>query len=191
MYGRQEYINPVLGAPYGWGYDSVSWGGRFHRRNPLEELYEQELRMLERYFEREMELLHRYSYGDREYFYRDEHDARSRFEYEKSRLYERLVNHTHWNIQAQQLEIMKYQMYPPITYLLPKETKTVPTETKKFIIISSAGAAEHPTEHKTLAEAEAEATRLAKQFPKQEFTVYETKKSFKVADKPVDVKVYA
>ena len=66
-----------------------------------------------------------------------------------------------------------------------------PTETKKFIIISSAGAAEHPAEHKTLADAEAEATRLAKQFPKQEFTVYETKKSFKVADKPVDVKVYA
>ena len=129
------------------------------------------------YYQNEMQ----YELERLEYRYREYKD-------EIYRKYERDRRYDYYNYPSSYQ--YNYSYVNSLTGAMSMPLISPPTETKKFIIISSAGAAEHPTEHKTLAEAEAEATRLAKQFPKQEFTVYETKKSFKVADKPVDVKTY-
>lgn len=194
--------NSALGAPYGRTAAGASYFAP--RINPMEEAYRYALRNLEDSFERELSTLHAfmpYGYDD---FYRREHEIKSYYYSKRDRLkydfnrdvqqyyygYGRSLRDSYYSLQQTQIDILKYNMYPPQTYLLPKETTTMPTETKKYIIISSAGAAEHPTVHKTLADAEKEATRLAKELPKQEFTVYATAKSFKVADKPVDVKVF-
>jgi hypothetical protein len=65
-----------------------------------------------------------------------------------------------------------------------------PQPTKTYIIIGTSGAAKHPMHHPSLASAETEANRLAKQHPGQEFTIYSTVKSFKVEEKPVTVKTF-
>lgn len=123
----------------------------------------------------------------------DQETYRQRYEIEQK--YERLkdqimsdyrYNYTYLNTHYTQYT-PPYYIYPPVSLLL--ENKTVPTEPKKYIIISSEGAATKPEEHKTLAEAETEAKRLARKYPKQEFTVYETKKSFKITE-PVEEKVF-
>ena len=79
--------------------------------------------------------------------------------------------------------------YPTLFQLTQKEV-SLPVATKTHIIIGTSGAAAHPTTHTTLADAEKEATRLAKKTPGEEFTIYTTTKSFKVEDKPVTVKTF-
>ena len=54
----------------------------------------------------------------------------------------------------------------------------------------TSGAAAYPAKHGNLADAEKEATRLAKKTPGEEFVIYETRKAFKVEEKPVTVKSY-
>jgi hypothetical protein len=162
--------------------------------NPVEDLAKRELRRIEDCMHDELrrtnDLLAHFSSADGYY-----NDLYHRYEYGIRKKYERLrddiMNDYRYNYSyrnSRDWELYNYPVYyTPTTLLLENK---MPTETKAFIIISSAGAAKKPIQHKTLAEAETEATRLAKEFPAQEFTVYETKKSFKVEDKPITVKTF-
>jgi hypothetical protein len=80
--------------------------------------------------------------------------------------------------------------FSPPAFLISQKEVSLPVATKTHIIIGTSGAAAHPTAHTTLADAEKEATRLAKKTPGEEFTIYTTTKSFKVEDKPVTVKTF-
>jgi hypothetical protein len=75
-------------------------------------------------------------------------------------------------------------------YLNSATGETMSTESKQFVIIGTSGAAQQPAKHASLSEAEKEANRLAKSKPGEEFTIYETKKSYKVEEKPVTVKLF-
>ncbi len=180
--------------------------------NPMEDAYRIALRSLEDSFEREMMTINRFypmEYDQRHYYYDLESEARYRFEKARNRLHDefrntaqqymyRIANQGYgyglrqnkWvfpNVDYSN-QLIPYQY--TYTYLNSKETTPVPTETKKWIIISSEGPNDNPKTHTTLADAEKEAQRLARKFPAQEFTIYETKKAYKIAEKPVDVKVF-
>lgn len=163
------------------------------RCNPMEEAYRYALRILEQSFSREMEMLYTYGYNGSDDYYRRKHEIESYYYSQRERLeydFTRISQQYYYGYSRyqEQINILKFSMYPPQTYLLPKETTKVPTETKKWIIISSEGPNSNPKTHTTLADAEKEAQRLARKFPAQEFTIYETKKAYKIAEKPVDVK---
>lgn len=68
--------------------------------------------------------------------------------------------------------------------------ETTPVATKKYIIIGTSGAATFPTEHASVFAAENEANRLAKNKPGEEFTIYESKKSYKVEQPQPVVKTF-
>lgn len=192
---RPCYSHPALGAPYGSPY------------NPFEDAYRYSLRILEDSYQRQKELLYRYSGGAMysESYRQDEYDIDSRFHYACECLYRRY--------REQQM----YYYNPPIVYnrnrysgwdrgygqsyaykftylnsTTGETTPVMPTETKSYIIKDNAEdcATYHGegfADFKTFAEAEKEAQKLARENPDLEFTVYETKRKYKVADKPLDV----
>lgn len=61
---------------------------------------------------------------------------------------------------------------------------------KSYIIIGTSGAATHPVVHSCLSSAESEAYRLASRNVGEEFTIYETMKSYKVVKPQPVVKVF-
>lgn len=176
---------------YQYQYQFINSNYQCRPRDPMEQKAERDLYRLEEQMEGELwrlqDLMGRFAYPDYQY-----NDLYHRYKYEIEKAYHRRKDEIMSEFRYYNRDY-DYRLNNPIYYLpqtqLLLENK-MPTETKAFIIISSAGAAKKPVQHKTLAEAETEATRLAKEFPKQEFTVYETKKSFKVEDKPITVKTY-
>lgn len=202
---RLCYSSPLLAAPYGRS-PSIYDAYYSPRINPMEEAYRYALRNLEDSFEREMKTLCELSDPYSDDYYRREHDAQSYYHSRRDRLeydftrnakqyYYGYVNSSYRSFNdswytIQQFDIPKYTVYPPIYFNSKETTPIMPTETKKWIIISSEGPNDNPKTHTTLADAEKEAQRLARKFPAQEFTIYETKKAYKIAEKPVDVKVF-
>lgn len=66
----------------------------------------------------------------------------------------------------------------------------MPTEAKQYIVVGPSGTAYPANKHTNLSSAEAEATRLARKYSGEEFTIYQTTKSFRVQDKPIEVTVF-
>lgn len=178
--------------------------------SPFEDAYRIALRSLEDSYSKQRDLLRHCSGYDHYYVTQDMYELESWFHLQRDRL-ERRIKESIYNQQQYYYDTVNrgygygfgqnrlpqyigwdYDSQPSYsytyTYLNSKEL-AVPTEAKTYIVVSSAGANETPKTHKTLAEAEKEAQRLARKFPAQEFTVFTSTKKYKIADKPVDVVV--
>jgi len=189
-----------------WYENSWSYGALQPRfRSICEERCHEELRRLEQSFYREMDNLRRYSYSGDDYYRRAEYDITSYYYTQRDRINE------YWKRQ-EYYEQRGYYGYgyrdhreifynPPIYYnltytlsnpnQLQLENKNMPTEKKKYIITNGLDAEDTEFSiHDTLAEAEKEAQQKARDNEGEEFIIFESKKSYKIAGPPLEEKVF-
>lgn len=174
MFNRQRYYR----SPYEQDWPWCGYGSSGIARRYAEDILRRELQKLDERLHYQLKGLGaELSYGGYSYdcyYYKEMY--LEQYRRDKEHLYRQFDT---YNNERYYPMDPYYKYYFANPYNMFKENPNM--SAKRFIIIGTSGAAAHPTEHTSLSSAEAEATRLSKKTPGEEFVVYQTVESFKVA----------